>query len=66
MSYEIGLRKTLFDYLDGVSNVYHARKDYNYGDRHNKDWYHSIGISISYIIFTTKCPFPIKPPPKEY
>ena len=63
---QLGIRKTFFDYLDNISAKDFERKDYNYGDRYSTDWYHYIGLSFSYTIYSLKCPFPIERPDRIY
>ncbi len=54
---EASVRKTFFDYLDDVSGEDLIDKNYNYGNRHDKDWYYFLGLSISYTFYTIPCPY---------
>lgn len=57
---QIGARKLFTDWLDGVSDKEGLIKNYQYGNKHDKDWYNYIGISISYTIYTVNCPYDFK------
>jgi hypothetical protein len=62
VDFEFGLRKTFFDYIDGISyDDLDRLKDYQYGNPSDNDWYYYSGISISYIIYKIPCPFPYRP-----
>ena len=63
---QASLHKTFFDYLDNVSASTFKEKDYAYGDLHSTDWYYSLGISLSYAIYSLKCPFPIEKEDRTY
>lgn len=52
---EFGARKTFFDELDGISDGDLFDKNYQYGNPNDKDWYHFIGFSFSYILYKIPC-----------
>lgn len=54
---EAGIRKTFFDYLDNVSEGDLAVKNFNFGNRHDDDWYYFLGLSLSYTFYTIPCPY---------
>ncbi len=56
---ELGLRKTFFDHLDNVSAGDISTKDYNVGDQFSTDWYHFVGVSVSYLFYSVRCPIPV-------
>ena len=53
---EAGLRKTFYDYLDGVSDGDIANKNYQYGNKYDDDWYNFVGVSLSYTLWKIPCP----------
>ena len=61
LGYEWGARKTFFDYLDNTGAFLPeetaGRKNYQYGNIHNKDWYYFTGITLTYTIWTIPCPY---------
>lgn len=62
LDFEFGLRKTFFDYIDGISDTDDlAIKDYQNGNHNLDDWYFYSGISLSFIIYKIPCPFPYVP-----
>lgn len=61
---EYGARKTFFDYIDNVSDGDGIIKDYQYGNSHDNDMYHFVGISLTYSFYTIPCP--ISPYKKNY
>lgn len=59
---EAGARKTFFDYIDNVGDMLPAENDniaknYQYGNPQQKDWYFFSGITLTYTIWSLKCPF---------
>ena len=52
---EASARKTFFDYIDNISGE-DGVKDYQFGDNFSTDWYHSATFSLSYVIYSIKCP----------
>jgi hypothetical protein len=62
VDFEFGIRKTFFDYIDGISDTDDlAIKDYQYGNPNLDDWYMYTGISLNFIIYKIPCPFPYTP-----
>ena len=57
LSAEAGIRKTFFDYIDNISDSELPLKNYEYGNRYDKDWYYFIGVSLSYTFWTIPCPY---------
>lgn len=58
---ESGMRKTFFDYLDGVSDSNDNLKDFQYGNPSDNDWYFFTALRLSFIIYEIPCPFPYIP-----
>jgi hypothetical protein len=56
LSFEIGMRKTFFDYLDNVSNSNSSSKNYQFGNPNDYDNYFFTGISITYTFYDIPCP----------
>ena len=56
IGFELGARKTFFDYLDNVSSGDGINKDYQYGNRYDNDLYYYGGFSITYSFYTIPCP----------
>ncbi|MCC5928243.1 MAG: outer membrane beta-barrel protein [Cyclobacteriaceae bacterium] len=53
-----GFRKTFFDHLDNISSSGDfSVKDYQYGNRFDKDMYQFFGISLGYIFYKIPCPY---------
>lgn len=57
LNLEIGIRKLFFDQLDGYSDGVITNKNYQYGNKYDKDWYNFVGISVSYILWKIPCAF---------
>lgn len=57
LSIEAGLRKLFTDWLDDTSGGNPAVKNYQYGNKYDKDWYNFVGISLSYTIYSINCPY---------
>jgi hypothetical protein len=57
LNLEVGIRKLFFDHLDGYSDGDITFKNYQYGNKYDKDWYNFVGISLSYILWTIPCPY---------
>lgn len=57
LNLEIGVRKLFFDHLDGYSDGDITNKNYQYGNKYDKDWYNFVGVSVSYILWKIPCPF---------
>ncbi len=60
-SVEAGVRATLFDYLDNISEGDLFLKNYQYGNPEDNDKYYFAGVSLSYTFYSVICPtLPIK------
>ena len=57
LNLEIGIRKLFTDRLDGYSDGDITNKNYQYGNKYDKDWYNFVGFSISYIFWDIPCPY---------
>lgn len=55
ISFEIGMRKTFFDYLDNIS-ASTSTKNYQYGNPNDYDNYFFTGISLTYTFYDIPCP----------
>ncbi|MCA6074423.1 DUF6089 family protein [Fulvivirga sedimenti] len=64
IGFELGARKTFFDYLDNVSDGDGVTKDYQYGNKYDNDLYYYGGFSITYSFYTIPCP--VSPYQKRY
>lgn len=60
VGFEFGARLTFFDYVDNVSQRLTQNKSYQYGNRHDNDWYYYTGFTLSYTFYTIPCPFEYK------
>lgn len=59
---EFGVRKTYFDYLDGISDGdVTIKPNYRFGNPNDDDWYFYSGVSLTYVLYTIPCPFPYRP-----
>jgi hypothetical protein len=57
LSFEIGMRKTFFQYLDDVGQpTSTSNKNYQYGNNPGYDNYFFTGISITYTFYDIPCP----------
>ncbi|HAC24828.1 MAG TPA: hypothetical protein DCE81_07925 [Cytophagales bacterium] len=56
LSFEFGIRKTFFDYLDNVSEGDVTVKNYQYGNRFDYDNYFYTGFSLTYTFYEIPCP----------
>ncbi len=56
IAFEIGVRKTFFDYLDNVSDGNPAVKNYQYGNVFDYDNYFFTGITLTYTFYDIPCP----------
>lgn len=61
VEFEVGARKTFFDYLDGISDGDVTIKNYQFGNPNDDDWYFFTGFRLSYVLFRIPCPFPYVP-----
>jgi Domain of unknown function (DUF6089) len=56
LSFEIGMRKTFFDYLDNVSGGDPSLKNFQYGNANDYDNYFFTGITLTYTFYDIPCP----------
>jgi hypothetical protein len=56
VAFEIGIRKTFFDYLDNISDGDPAYKTYQYGNAFDTDNYFFTGITLTYTFYDIPCP----------
>lgn len=57
LSFEVGARKTFFDYLDNVSaGTNQLVKNYQYGNPYDNDAYYFVGVSITRTFYEIPCP----------
>lgn len=55
IAFEVGIRKTFFDYLDNISDENPAFKNYQYGNKYDNDNYFFTGISITRTFYDIPC-----------
>lgn len=55
IAFEIGIRKTFFDYLDNISSEDPSIKNYQYGNHYDNDNYFFTGISITRTFYDIPC-----------
>jgi hypothetical protein len=56
-AFEIGIRKTFFDYLDNISDFTdQTQKNYQYGNPNDYDNYFFIGITFTRTFYDIPCP----------
>lgn len=55
IAFELGIRKTFFDYLDNISDEDPAFKNYQYGNKYDYDNYFFTGISITRTFYDIPC-----------
>ncbi len=56
IAFEIGIRKTFFDYLDNISDGNPSIKNYQYGNVFDNDNYFFTGITLTYTFYDIPCP----------
>jgi len=56
LAFELGVRKTFFDYLDNISDGDLSLKNYQYGNRYDNDNYFFTGITITRTLYDIPCP----------
>ena len=54
---EFGLRKLFTDWVDDVSDARTNTKNFQYGNKYDKDWYNFFGITLTYTIYRVDCPY---------
>jgi hypothetical protein len=55
-AFEIGIRKTFFDYIDNVSGGDQTNKNYQYGNPNDFDNYFFVGITFTRTFYDIPCP----------
>lgn len=55
LAFEIGIRKTFFDYLDNISSEDPSFKNYQYGNKYDNDNYFFTGFSITRTFYDIPC-----------
>lgn len=55
MAFEIGIRKTFFDYLDGVADEDVSRKNFQYGNPYDYDNFFFVGLSLTRTFYDIPC-----------
>lgn len=56
LAFEVGIRKTFFDYLDNISDGDLSVKNYQYGNRYDNDVFYFTGITITRTLYDIPCP----------
>ncbi|MGE0770552.1 MAG: DUF6089 family protein [Cyclobacteriaceae bacterium] len=56
IAFEIGIRKTFFDYLDNISDGDPVFKNYQYGNRYDNDNYFFTGLTLTRTLYDIPCP----------
>lgn len=56
LSLEFGVRKTMFDHLDNISDGNRSFKNYQYGNRYDNDTYYFLGVTITRTFYDIPCP----------
>ena len=56
VAFEVGIRKTFFDYLDNISDGDLSLKNYQYGNRYDNDNYIFTGITLTRTLYDIPCP----------
>ncbi len=57
VSLEFGFRKLFTDWVDDTSEARTNLKNYQYGNKYDKDWYNFLGLTITYTIYSVDCPY---------
>ncbi len=55
IAFEVGIRKTFFDYLDNISDENAAFKNYQYGNKYDNDNYFFTGLSLTRTFYDIPC-----------
>lgn len=55
LAFELGIRKTFFDYLDNISAEDPSFKNYQYGNKYDNDNYFYTGFSITRTFYDIPC-----------
>lgn len=56
LAFEVGARRTFFDYLDNISDNDVTLKNYQYGNRFDNDAYFFMGLTITRTFYDIPCP----------
>ena len=56
VAFEVGIRKTFFDYLDNVSDGDPTNKNFQYGNPNDYDNYFFVGITLTRTFYDIPCP----------
>jgi hypothetical protein len=56
LSFEVGIRKTFFDYLDNISEGDQTVKNFQYGNPNDFDNYFFVGITLTRTFYDIPCP----------
>jgi len=56
VAFEVGIRKTFFDYLDNISGGDPTLKNYQYGNPNDFDNYFFVGITFTRTFYDIPCP----------
>lgn len=56
VGFELGMRKTFFDYLDNISDGDPQYKNYQYGNVFDNDNYFFAGFTLTYTFYDIPCP----------
>lgn len=56
VSFELGIRKTFFDYLDNISDGNTQFKNFQYGSFTDTDNYFFTGLTLTYTFYDIPCP----------
>lgn len=56
VAFEVGIRKTFFDYLDNISDGDPLQKNYQYGNRNDFDNYFFVGFTLTRTFYDIPCP----------
>jgi hypothetical protein len=56
VAFEVGIRKTFFDYLDNISDGDLSVKNYQYGNRYDNDNYFFTGLTLTRTLYDIPCP----------
>lgn len=55
VAFEIGIRKTFFDYLDGVADEDVSRKNFQYGNPYDYDNFFFVGLTLTRTFYDIPC-----------
>ena len=55
IAFEVGIRKTFFDYLDNISDENPSFKNYQYGNKYDYDNYFFVGLCLTRTFYDIPC-----------